>query len=103
MGNWSGDAQLFVGGQPGDALAFALPVAKTGSISTRAPYLNHGPRFPLQYLTLASTANAWAIRFSTSLRPLQVIASGRVNLTTRRLSGGPTYDADRDGGQRAEV
>jgi hypothetical protein len=82
-GNWSGDAQLHVGGKPGDALVLNLPVAKTDRYQLGV-YLTMAPEFgriqpSLDGERLGEPVNLYAPR---------VIASGRVILTTRSLQAG---------------
>jgi Metallo-peptidase family M12B Reprolysin-like len=83
VGNWSGDAQLFVGGQPGDALAFALPVAKTDRYQLSA-YLTMAPDF----VQIQPWLDGERLGDPVDLYAPQVIASGRVNLTTRSFQAG---------------
>ena len=82
-GNWSGDAQLHVGGKPGDALVLDLPVAKADRYQLSV-YLTMAPEFgriqpSLDGERLGDALNLYAPR---------VIASGRVILTTRSLQAG---------------
>jgi hypothetical protein len=83
VGNWSGDAQLFVGGQPGDALAFALPVAKTDRYQLSA-YLTMAPDF----VQIQPWLDGERVGDPVDLYAPRVIASGRVNLTTRSFQAG---------------
>jgi hypothetical protein len=83
-GNWSGDAQLFIGdGRPGDALALALPVAKAGRYELGA-YLTMAPGFGRIQFWLDGERLGEPI----DLYSPRVIPSGRVVLTTKRLPAG---------------
>ena len=82
--SWSGDAQLYIsGGQPGDGLTLALPVAKADRYRLDA-YLTMAPdfgriQFWLDDKRLGDPIDLYAPR---------VIPSGRVVLTTRDLPAG---------------
>ena len=82
-GNWSGHAQLWIGGQPGDGLTLTVPVAKAGRYGLGV-YLTMAPdfgqvQFGLDGERLGTPIDLYAPR---------VIASGRVVLTTRNFSAG---------------
>jgi hypothetical protein len=83
-GNWSGDAQLFIGdGRPGDGLTLALPVAKAGryglsALLTMAPGFGR-IQFWLDGERLGDPVDLYAPR---------VIPSGRIVLTTKDLPAG---------------
>jgi hypothetical protein len=79
-GNWSGDAQLHVGGKPGDALIFALPVAKTDRYQLGV-YLTMAPEFG----RIQPSLDGERLGEPLDLYAPRVIASGRVILTTRTL------------------
>jgi len=82
-GNWSGDAQLHVGGKPGDALVLNLPVAKTGRYQLGV-YLTMAPDFG----RIQPSLDGERLGESVDLYAPRVIASGRTILTTKSLQAG---------------
>jgi hypothetical protein len=83
LGNWSGDAQLYVGGKPGDAVAFALPVATTDRYQLSV-YLTMAPEF----VRIQPWLDGERVGEPIDLYAPKVLASGRVILTTRSLQAG---------------
>jgi hypothetical protein len=82
-GNWSGDAQLHVGGKPGDALVLALPIAKTDRYQLSV-YLTMAPDFG----RIQPSLDGERLGDSLDLYAPRPIASGRVILTTKSLQAG---------------
>ncbi len=82
-GNWSGDSQLHVGGKPGDALVFGLPVAKTDRYQLGV-YLTMAPEFG----RIQPSLDGERLGDALDLYAPRPIASGRVILTTRSLQAG---------------
>jgi hypothetical protein len=82
-GNWSSNAQLHVGGKPGDALVLALPVAKTERYQLGV-YLTMSPDFG----RIQPLLDGERVGDPVDLYAPRVIASGRVILATRSLQAG---------------
>jgi len=82
-GNWSGDAQIFVKGEPESGLTFVIPVEKSGRYQLSV-YLTMAPDFG----QIQSRLDGERLGSRIDLYAPRVIASGRIVLGTRTLRAG---------------